>query len=636
MEPPVDPSDPRFDPDMTGAIPPDMDMLPPGTEQPPTYVPSEEELNMQEMLKLEKEQDQAMVPEGWDPNNPEGNKAILQALKNPQPFDIDDPKYNPSAPEFDVDSLRTLDEDSVMELAERYGDGIVILTKSAEELAKYDPNSPSFDPKALGELDTASLESLSLLAEKTSPSEEPPVPEDGQGEEPLESGLDPAEPSNTVFNMDDPKYDPSSPYFDEEALGMLDEQSKAFLAERYGDEKIELSEGADPLENGPDPEESSNTAFNIDDPRYNPSSPYFSEEALDMLDEESMSLLAERYGPVEVGAGEEPIEDEFDAADERYNPDSPSFDPKALKELDEEGLLTLYDMYGQKILDIASDPTIGIFDLNDPKFDPNSEYYDPEAVLELSDVEKFQIEEKYGAIPSGEMPAEGEVTTQTPPPGDGEDSPEEPFDEDEFEDPNEGLDEEQTEEGEDTAGMATASPPPLDMSTSATGLPPGAEIEQEPNLDPATTPVPEEWGPPGEDEEDEWGPEDENEEYEWGPEDEEEEWGLENEWPLEPTDKPTPRPTALYVPFDESLDPLNNEEGEKETAGEAGDEIFYHGLEPQIGPVGKYLDGVGSPEQIEEDKNVQVVGGILLALFLVLILITAHSVMNNPDGLCAG
>ena len=504
-EPPADPADPRFDPDMAG-IPPDtdmldptldpadlqvdpdmtgvtpgMDMLPPGSEGSSSeieYVPSEEEMEMQEMLKLEAEQNEAMMPEGWDPNNPQ---------------------------------------------------------------AALDPS-----------------EEQNIV-----PSEEP------------ESGAPMSEEDDETQGkafMYDPKYDPSSPEFDEVALGELDEESLTALADIYGDEfrdKLpDFGLGEEPPENGSDSEESNIADFNIDDPKYDPSSPEFDEVALGELDEESLSALAEKYGDeiMETSPSAKPIEDPMDPAND------PTLD-------------TVISEGESKVTNTP--PTVGFSD---------------------------------------EYP-------QTPSPGDGEDPAEEPFDE--LEDPGEDINEGQVEEEyEGTVDMAATSTPPLvDMSTSATGLPPGAEIGQEPYMDLTSTTSP--YGEVEEDEmnlspEDEFGfGEDENDEWGLGDaEGEEDEWGLEDEWPLGPTDKPTPRPTALYVPFDESA-----EEG---TSVEAGDEVFYHGLEPQIGPVGKYLDGVGSPEEIEKDKNVQVVGGVLLALFLVLILVTAHSVMNNPDGLCAG
>ncbi|EJK52049.1 hypothetical protein THAOC_28721 [Thalassiosira oceanica] len=620
LEPPVDPADLQFDPDDTTGIL-GMDMLPPGSEgseQSPTdpsssevnYDPSEEELQMQEILKLEAEQNKAMMPEGWDPNNP---KASLDALKDQNTVPSEETELGASMSEEEAYQGDPLMQDDPM-----FDDPM------------YDPNSPEFDEAALAELDE---ESLSILAEKYGDEIMDKLP-DGPPleEEPIENEFDPA----------NPMYDPSSPEFDEAALGELDQKSLATLADMYGDEfrdKLPEELEEEPIEN----------EFDSTDPMYDPSSPEFDEAALGELDEESLSTLADMYGDefrdkLSEEFEEEPIENEFDPANPMYDPSSPEFDELALGELDEESLATLAEKYGDEImeygdegelgedqLDPTNDPSLDTINFNDPKYDHNSAFYDPEAVNELSDADKVLIEKMYGKITYEEPAYEDEITPIEDPMDPAYDPAEEPFDE--LGDPGDDLDEAQMEEYEDTADMATASPPPLaDMPTSATGMPPGAEIGQEPNWDPAFTPAP---VGEGEDEmnlypEDEPGyPEDEP-----GPgEDVEEKWGLENEWPLGPTDKPTPRPTVLYVPYDYDESP---EEGTAVEAGDAGDEVFYHGLEPQIGPVGKYLDGVGSPEEIEEDKNVQVVGGVLLALFLVLVLVTAHSVMNNPDGLCAG
>lgn len=130
-----------------------------------------------------------------------------------------------------------------------------------------------------------------------------------------------------------------------------------------------------------------------------------------------------------------------------------------------------------------------------------------------------------------------------------------------------------------------------------------------------------------------WGEEEEEEEEEpWGEEEEESPWG-EEEWgrPTYPTERPSPRPTTVYIPKDEG-DPLDTQE-EPDIADFTDDQIFYHGLG---GTVGEYLDGVESPQELEQDKNVQVIAGTLVAVFLVMLLITAHFVMHYPDGLCAG
>eukprot|EP00569_Conticribra_weissflogii_P004113 CAMPEP_0171328842 /NCGR_PEP_ID=MMETSP0878-20121228/878_1 /TAXON_ID=67004 /ORGANISM="Thalassiosira weissflogii, Strain CCMP1336" /LENGTH=447 /DNA_ID=CAMNT_0011828723 /DNA_START=13 /DNA_END=1356 /DNA_ORIENTATION=+ len=96
-----------------------------------------------------------------------------------------------------------------------------------------------------------------------------------------------------------------------------------------------------------------------------------------------------------------------------------------------------------------------------------------------------------------------------------------------------------------------------------------------------------------------------------------------------PTVNPTPRPTVQYVPLTD--DPLTEEEGEV-PVGEFNDDKFG-GIK---GKIDTYMEGVESPEAMEKDKNVQVVAGVLVAVFVVLWLVTAHQVMENPDGLCAG
>lgn len=88
---------------------------------------------------------------------------------------------------------------------------------------------------------------------------------------------------------------------------------------------------------------------------------------------------------------------------------------------------------------------------------------------------------------------------------------------------------------------------------------------------------------------------------------------------------PTGRPTDAYVPPPSDEDPLIEEEIE--------DHVLYHGLG---GTAGKYLDSVESPQEMEKDKNVQVIVGILVPVFILLLLLTASLVMNHPDGLCAG
>jgi hypothetical protein len=111
------------------------------------------------------------------------------------------------------------------------------------------------------------------------------------------------------------------------------------------------------------------------------------------------------------------------------------------------------------------------------------------------------------------------------------------------------------------------------------------------------------------------------------------EWSSYNQMNDDPTYQPTPRPThhAYESPSDDLVeesytsaaefdDDLKNAEAKIENAEDA---------------VETYLSGVESPEEMEQDKNVQVVAGVLTTVFLVLWLITAHQTMENPDGLCA-
>lgn len=141
------------------------------------------------------------------------------------------------------------------------------------------------------------------------------------------------------------------------------------------------------------------------------------------------------------------------------------------------------------------------------------------------------------------------------------------------------------------------------------------------------TPDPNEDSIWGKDEDDEFVDDDEFDD-EFGNDfgNDEPEW---NEWNMGPTDKPTPRPTSLYISAQD--DPLGNEV-EPDTK-DFNDDVLYHGLG---GKVGDYLDQVESPQEMEKDKNVQVIAGIFGSLLLILLLVTAHLVMNHPDGLCAG
>ena len=86
-----------------------------------------------------------------------------------------------------------------------------------------------------------------------------------------------------------------------------------------------------------------------------------------------------------------------------------------------------------------------------------------------------------------------------------------------------------------------------------------------------------------------------------------------------PTESPTLKPTVEYIPK-EGDDPLT-QETEPDVADFNDDGTFYHGLGDKLGKVGEYLDGVESPRKMEKDKNVQVVGGILMVVFLVLLLV---------------
>mmetsp|Transcript_27301 Transcript_27301/g.39086 ORF Transcript_27301/g.39086 Transcript_27301/m.39086 type:complete len:587 (+) Transcript_27301:69-1829(+) len=102
---------------------------------------------------------------------------------------------------------------------------------------------------------------------------------------------------------------------------------------------------------------------------------------------------------------------------------------------------------------------------------------------------------------------------------------------------------------------------------------------------------------------------------------------LEEEFEERPTWKPTPRPSSVYIPLTDDEDPITKE----------GTEDFSNGAKDDSlqGMITTYLDGVESPDEMKSDKNVQVVAISLVVVFLVLLLVTAHLVMDYPDGLCA-
>jgi len=100
------------------------------------------------------------------------------------------------------------------------------------------------------------------------------------------------------------------------------------------------------------------------------------------------------------------------------------------------------------------------------------------------------------------------------------------------------------------------------------------------------------------------------------------------------TKPPTLKPTVEYIPI-RGNDALA-EEIEPDVADFDDDGTFYHGLGGKLGKVGDYLDGVESPQKLEKDRNVQIVAGFLVVVSLVFLLVTAHMVMQYPDGLCAG
>ena len=104
---------------------------------------------------------------------------------------------------------------------------------------------------------------------------------------------------------------------------------------------------------------------------------------------------------------------------------------------------------------------------------------------------------------------------------------------------------------------------------------------------------------------------------------------LEEEFGLQPTDKPTPRPSLVYIPLTDDEDPISSGQGESEDFSNGQKDDSLQGM------INTYLDGVESPDEMKSDKNVQVVAISLVVVFLVLLLVTAHLVMDYPDGLCA-
>ena len=102
---------------------------------------------------------------------------------------------------------------------------------------------------------------------------------------------------------------------------------------------------------------------------------------------------------------------------------------------------------------------------------------------------------------------------------------------------------------------------------------------------------------------------------------------IEEEFEEQPTYKPTPRPSSVYIPMSDDEDPISKEGAEDFSNGQKDDSLQ--------GMINTYLDGVESPDEMKSDKNVQVVAISLVVVFLVLMLLTAHLVMDYPDGLCA-
>ncbi|KAL7480208.1 hypothetical protein ACHAW6_011042 [Cyclotella cf. meneghiniana] len=95
-----------------------------------------------------------------------------------------------------------------------------------------------------------------------------------------------------------------------------------------------------------------------------------------------------------------------------------------------------------------------------------------------------------------------------------------------------------------------------------------------------------------------------------------------------PTPPPTPRPTYEYSSSQDDM--LTQTEM---NAGNFHDD--YVGSATLHDKVASYLEGVESASEMERDKNVRIVAGVLTVVFVGLWLITAQQTMENPDGLCA-
>lgn len=76
---------------------------------------------------------------------------------------------------------------------------------------------------------------------------------------------------------------------------------------------------------------------------------------------------------------------------------------------------------------------------------------------------------------------------------------------------------------------------------------------------------------------------------------------------------PTEQP-VVYVPPDEEEDPIKNQTS---------------------GGVGSWVQEGESPEEMIHDRNVLIAVGVLCGLGILLMIITAHQMVENPDGCCA-